>query len=177
MPSSVRHLEADVKPSLALLAIAAAVAGCASGATTQPAAPMSARVVLPSRTMLAGSQMSGHVVVDNNTGHAIHTHGCGSPFAVALATSIYHPQVITGACSGATTIPAGRFSYPVKVLASYLACSIGHPDGDLPPCLPGRKLPPLPAGTYQATLFQDSHVVPAPPTIPVRVTRVYLMNG
>jgi hypothetical protein len=114
--------------------------------------------------------MSGRVVVDNQTGHAIHTHGCGSPFAVALATSTYRPDLITGACAEAITIPTGKSSYPVRVLASYLACSVDHSANGLPACLPGSKLPPLPAGTYRATLFQDSHVLPAPPTIPVRVT-------
>lgn len=167
--------------SVALLALVAAVAGCAShGAapaadphTTASAAPVSVRVVLPSRTMTAGSQMSGRVVVDNTTGHAIHTGGCGSVFQVALTSRTYHPKVAWTTCLQLFTIPAGNSSYPVTVRATYLACSEGHPGGGLKACLPGMKPPPLPPGTYHAKLFvQGKLFAPAPPAIPVHVTEI-----
>lgn len=171
----------SVRSGVLLLAFIAAVAGCANGHsaprpaasphTTASAAPVSVRVVLPSRTMTAGSQMTGRVVVDNNTGHAIHEHGCLSLFQVALTSSTYHPKVAWAACLQLLTIPAGTSSYPVKIVATYFACGQGNSRDGLKACLPDQKLPPLPPGHYNAKLFiQVKHLAPAPPAIPVRVT-------
>jgi len=162
--------------------VAVAVTGCASRSpagpaprahTTGPAAPVSIRVILPSRTVMTGSQLTGHVLVDNNTGHAIRTPGCGVLFTIALASSSYHPVVASPACVQLLTIPAGTSGYRVQILASYLACSIGHASGGLKACLPGRKAPPLPPGNYDAKLFfQVRQFAPAPPPIPVTVMPV-----
>jgi hypothetical protein len=170
-----------MRSSVVLLAFAAAMAGCASHAAAQPTAdphptaaavPVSVRVVLPSRTMTVGSQMSGHVVVDNTTGHAIHTAGCYVLFTVALASSTYHPDVTSALCLQLLTIPAGKTSYPVTVLARYLGCSMGHPGSGFKACLPGsQKMPPLPPGDYYAKLFfQVRPFASAPPAVPVRLT-------
>lgn len=76
-----------------------------------------------------------------------------------------------GACSQTFMIPAGKSSYPVRVLASYLGCSVGHPGGGFPACLPGMKAPALSPGDYHATLFfLVSQFAPVPSAIPVRVT-------
>jgi hypothetical protein len=120
----------------------------------------------------AGSQLTGHVVVDNNTGHAIRRAGCGVIFAVELASRSYNPVVASLSCLQFFTIPAGTSSYRVQVLASYLACSVGHSGGGLQACLPGGKPPPLPPGRYRARLFfQVRQFAPAPSAIPVTVTR------
>lgn len=164
-----------------LLGLVTAVAACVGCGAAQPAAgprahapaaPLSARIVLPSRTMTAGSQMAGHVVVDNNTGHAIYAPTCRGLFTVTLSNGTYHPAVTTPsiACRPTRAIPAGESSYPVKVVAAYLACSVGHSGGGFKACLPGMKPPPLSPGSYQATLSQPGKVVPDPPAIAVRVT-------
>jgi hypothetical protein len=172
----------SVRSGAVLLAIAAAVAGCANGHTaaqrvasphtTAPAAPVSVRVVLPSRTMTAGSQMTAHVVVNNYTGHAIREQGCLSLFQVALTSSTYHPDVSWLECLQLLTIPAGKTSYALKVQATYLSCSQGHARAGPKACLPGKqKMPPLPPGYYKAELFTHVRQLdPAPPAIPVRVT-------
>ena len=167
--------------SVARLTFLAVVAGCAGCTTAQPAvsphtrspAPLvSVRVVLPSRTMTAGSHMFGRVVVDNTTKRAVHVGGCGLPFMVALSSSTYHPTVIWLSCAHIFTIPAGISGYRVEILADYLACSLRG----VPSCLPGKhnvppQSPPLPPGRYQAKLFfQGKQFAPAPPAIPVRVT-------
>lgn len=162
-----------------LLVCLAAVTGCASHSsepraarphTTSPPAPVSIQVVLPSRSVTAGSQLTGRVVVDNNTGHAIRTPGCGVLFTLALASSSYHPVVASPSCLQFLTIPAGTSSYRVHVLASYLACSVGHSGGGLPACLRGEQAPPLPPGRYHAKLFfQVRQFAPAPSAIPVTV--------
>jgi hypothetical protein len=127
--------------------------------------------------MAAGSQMSGRVVVDNNTGHAIQVHGCGWLVQVALASSTYHPDVTTPACSQVFTVPAGKSSYPVLVQASYLACRVGQSGGGFRACPPGKKPPALPAGDYHTALFQAHQFVPAPPAITVRVTPATAVTG
>ena len=94
----------------------------------------------------------------------------GTTFQVLLISSTYHPDVGWLACLQTLTIPAGRSSYPVTVDASYSACSPGRPRDGFKACLHGEQPPPLPPGVYRATLFQDGHLIPAPPAITVRVT-------
>ena len=169
-----------MRRSVVLLAFLLAVTGCGSAAlpgakphATGPAMPVSIRLVLPSRTVMAGSQLAGHVVVVNNTGHPVSRPGCGVLFTIALASSSYHPVVANPNCLQFLTIPPGTSRYRVQVLASYLACSARHASGGLKACLPGLKAPPLPPGNYRAKLFfQVRQFAPAPHPIAVRVIRV-----
>jgi hypothetical protein len=114
--------------------------------------------------------MAGHVLVDNNTGHAIHVSGCLSLFQVLLTSSRYRPGVAWAACLQRFTIPAGETRYPVTVWATYSQCSQGRPQHGLRPCLPGGRMPPLPPGQYHAKLFQLRKLVRVPSAIMVRVT-------
>jgi hypothetical protein len=135
---------------------------------------MTARVVLPSLTMTAGSSMPGNVVVENNTGHAIRVSGCVKLFQVLLASSTYQPPVAWFTCSQRFTIPAGESRYPVTVWASYNQCSQGQPQHGLRACRPDGRMPPLPPGTYHAKLFQAHNLVRVPPALTVRVTPAML---
>jgi hypothetical protein len=162
----------DMKPFVTLLAILAA--GCSSGGHITPQSSgslhtLSARIVLPSRTMTAGSAIKGRLVVTNNTGRAIHALGCGTLFQVALTSNTYHPDVAWPLCLQHLTIPAGVTSYRITVNATYLSCGQSQSASTTPACPPGGGMPPLPAGKYRAKLFQSRHVVQAPPGVPVRV--------
>jgi heat shock protein HslJ len=135
-------------------------------------ANVTARIVLRSTTMTGGSSMSGHVIVDNNTGHVLHVAGCGSLFAVALGNAKIKPNPAFASCRQIVTIPIRQSSYTVTVRATYLGCG-GTPLGDNPACVTTNghtALPRLPPGEYDATLFQSSNVVQTPPPIAVRVT-------
>jgi hypothetical protein len=88
--------------------------------------------------------MAGHVLIENNTGHAIHVFGCLSLFQVLLTSSTYRPTVAWAACLQRFTIPDGETRYPVTVWASYSQCSQGRPQHGLRPCLPGGRIPPSP---------------------------------
>src|SRR6266566_1259827 len=80
-------------------------------------APVSARVVLPARTMTAGSSMSGRVVIENRHPHrAIQLPGDGHRFL---------PGVQPG--------PAGRFHQAVPARRPPACAAPRH--------LPGRALP------------------------------------
>ncbi len=130
---------------------------------------LSAHLVLPSQTMTAGSPMTGQVLVDNHTGHAIHTFGCLSLFQVLLNSRTYRPTVAWAACLQRFTIPAGQTRYRVTVWASSSQCSQARPPQGLKACLPDGRMPPLPPGTYHARLFQAHPLVRVPPAITVRV--------
>jgi hypothetical protein len=108
--------------------------------------------------------MSGSVIVENNTGSALHATGCTSLFQVALGNDKISPSVAWLACLQTFTIPVGESSYPVTIDAFYSWCS----SASVPPCTDGHP-PPLPPGEYQAMLFQTA-MVPTPPPIAVRVT-------
>lgn len=114
--------------------------------------------------------MSGHVLVDNTTGHAIHVFGCVSLFQVLLTSSTYRPTVGWFTCLQRFTIAAGESRYAVTVRASYAECSQGRPQHRLKPCMPAGRMPPLPPGTYHAKLFQTDDLVRVPPALTVRVT-------
>jgi heat shock protein HslJ len=130
---------------------------------------VTARVVLPSHTMRAGSSMLGHVVVENNTGAPLERSGCISLFSVFLGNASIAPHPAFPACLQAFTIPVGRSSYAVSVVATYLECG-GAPLGNGRPCAKRNGqtvMPSLPPGRYQATLW--GNIVPTPPPITVRV--------
>lgn len=171
-----------------LLAVVAAPAGCSAhpAATTRnsaappapsshpagPAAPVSVQLMLSSRTVTAGGKIAARVVVVNHTGHAIHTVGCNALFEVALASRSYHPVIAVTTCAERLTIPAGTSRYRVQVLASYLSCTVRHASDGRPACLSGMRTPPLPAGSYHATVyFLVTQFASAPAPIPVQVTR------
>ncbi len=177
--------------TLLALVLALVLAGCANAsqlaaaghrtvgppaASRRPAAVyapdhlLSARVVLPSPAMTAGSRMTGHVLVSNSSGHAIHAFGCLNLFQVLLTSSIYRPAAAWAACLQRFTIAVGVTRYPVTVWASYNQCSQGRPRDGLRACLPGGRMPPLPPGTYHARLFQVHQLVQVPSPITVRVT-------
>ena len=177
-----------------MVALAAAVAGCSGGGSLPPAhsrsaaappaflgtaapaaphplsRPLSVRVVLPVRTLPGGSRITGRVLVRNRTGHALHLIGCGGFFAVALASRTYHPKVAWPLCRQRLTIPAGRSSYRVRIVATYSQCNQGPPRDGSPSCLPGGRMPPLPPGVYHTQLFQSLPLAPAPAALSVRVT-------
>ena len=172
--------------ALTVLVPTVAVAGCSGGGSLPPAhsrsaaaspsasrlssRPLSVRVVLPARTMPGGSRITGRLLVRNRTGHALHVKGCQALFQVALASRTYHPAVVWPTCLQRLTIPAGRSSSRVQILATYLQCTQGPPQHGLPSCLPGGRMPPLPPGVYHIQLFQSLPLAPAPPPILVRVT-------
>jgi len=162
-----------------VIALALIAAGCGSGsqaaahslpgAVARPAKMMTARLVLPSRTLAAGSSMSGRLIVENNTGRAIRTWGCGTLFVVALTSSTYQPAIPWLACLQSFTIPAGRTTYRLTIAASYYQCPVRDPQGAIKACGPDGQMPPLPPGDYRAILFQPRHLVQAPAPVAVRV--------
>ena len=133
-------------------------------------APVSARVVLSARTVAAGGSLTGRVIVTNRTGEPVEGVGCRNIFQVALRSNEVKPEVAWLLCAETLSIPPGRSTYPVTVAASHLTCS-STPSSEIPQCLPGGGLPPLPPGDYRAVLFQNPELVPTPDPVEVRVTR------
>jgi hypothetical protein len=142
-----------------------------ASAAHQLTPPLSARVVLPSTTLIAGSSVHGEVIVHNNTGHVVKAHGCETLFQVALGNGAVQPHVAFLACSQPFTIAPGASRYPVTVEARYLACTPGRPYGSVPSCQPNGAAPALPEGRYHATLFQQPrNLVPTPAPVTIDVT-------
>ena len=114
-----------------------------------------------------GGRIAGWITVENSTGRPLVTFGCGL-FAVLLTNQTYHPEPNWASCLQKITILTGDSTYPVTVTASYEMCAQGSSSVTIPACGPSG-IPGLPAGMYQATTYEDSQVVPTPPTIPVEV--------
>src|SRR5437016_5925496 len=101
-------------------------AGCSSGShisSGSPSAPLSARLILPSQTMKAGSSMPARVVVENNTGRAISVYGCTTLFQIGLVNSTYQPDIAWQACLRRLTIPAGQSTWLAPIEARYTECA------------------------------------------------------
>jgi hypothetical protein len=129
-----------------------------------PQAPLSARIVLPYDTMVAGSSMSGQVVVENDTEHELRSSGCLSLFAVGLGNEKISPDRGQPMCLQGFIIPVGESSWPVWVYASFSECG-----GGVRRCRFGRP-PPYPPGDYLAVLITGDRRIPAPSPIRIRVT-------
>jgi hypothetical protein len=134
---------------------------------------LTARIVLPTRTLVAGTTVHGMVIVSNATGKVVIVKTCGSPFQVALANDHYEPGMGWPLCLQDVSIPVGESTWKVDVQARNLGCLGGNQQGQkgMPKCLPNGDPPPLPIGAYRATLYQDPHVVSDPDPIEVTVTR------
>lgn len=177
------------------LGIIVLVAGCASasrpaGNTTagppraaSPAAPvsarpavrpggLSARLVLRSAAVVAGSSVTARVVIDNETGHPVNFADCdGGAYEVVLWAGGYRPGAAWPACLGHDTLPAGESTRVVRFMAAYGSCA---PQRPVPPgaraCLPDGGIPPLPPGTYRAVTFPaDPGMLPVPAPVTVRL--------
>jgi len=170
--------------ALAVAAVALA-AGCtgrsATHSTTPPTAgssttvpgtrpSLSATLALTATTVKAGGQLSGQVVVENDTGHALRVTGCGSIFQVLLTSGTYEPTPVWPTCVQIITIPKGRSAYRVSVATTYFACSQRGPSGTLPACTATGSSPVLPPGPYEARTFESGDAVPLPQLVDVRVT-------
>lgn len=157
-PAATTHLELDDSRLTFLAADGHQVA-------QYDRAKISARVELPAQTMKAGSTMTGHVVVENDTGVPVRGTQCHGYFEVVLTSRDVAPGGGFNTCAERITFPAGESTYPVTIRASYLGCG----GRDEPACLPNNEMPPLPTGDYRAKLFQIGDIVSIPPPITVRV--------
>ena len=138
-----------------------------TAAAVSPQVPLSARIVLPATTMATGSTMDGQVIVENNTGHALHPFGCLTLFEVVLHNAQVPADIAGFDCYGnLPTIPVGESTWPMPVSATYFMCGMSGPPNQ---CINGRP-PPLPLGLYEASLYQMASTnIPDPPSIVVRL--------
>ena len=140
-------------------------------ATTTPTPPpVSVEVDLPLDTMRTGTTATAQVVVQNNTGQPLEVRGCGSPFALALTSPSYQPEVAVPTCASMISFPPGRSTYTLELSANYLACRTSPSPTATVACLPSGGIPPLPPGDYQAVLYQNYPIAPSPPGQLIHVT-------
>jgi hypothetical protein len=146
-----------------------------SGQLTAPASPrglipaphgLTDRLVLRNTRVIAGTPIRGTLLVSNRSGRAINLNrGCRPSYEVALTSPRYTPSIAFAAdCSVQPfIIRPGTNRLPVTVQTTYLACSAtGSSAGQVPRCRHGNRMPPLPAGRYDAVLFGDGLPLPAP---------------
>ncbi len=149
----------------------------APSSTTIPVARhgVSARVELPSDTIISGSKVEGTIVVENDTGKPISRSGkdgCGQQWAVALGNDQVRPDIVFAAvCMPSTeTFPVGTSRWPFELQAvDQSPCSLpGQPSQ--PPtrtCQPGTDTP-LPTGDYRTEFFGGLKALnPTPLTVHV----------
>jgi hypothetical protein len=121
--------------------------------------------------MAAGTSTSGRVIVENHTGHPLHTDGCLQLFGIALRDNRAEQDPMQLDCLQRFTVPVGTSSYPISLSTSYSGCYAGPPAGGLQTCLSGSRIPPLPPGEYQVVLVgPGAGLVPSPLPLILHVT-------
>jgi hypothetical protein len=130
---------------------------------------VSARIKLASATMKGGTVAHAVVIVENNTGHALHPIGCIGLFGIALSNKEASQLHVGFLCLQTFTVPVGESRYPVT-FSSYAECGYGRQRVTIRKCLPGGRAPSLPPGDYRAELIDLAGVVSAPPAPIVHVT-------
>lgn len=125
------------------------------------AVSLSAALRLSAHSVLAGGTLGGQVIIENDTGSPMHVATCGV-YQAALANGSYRPNVVWPACATRTTVPLGRSTYPVTILARYHNCV----PSNSPPCVDQQPLPP---GDYQIKVFASSPLLPLPAPVDISV--------
>jgi hypothetical protein len=142
--------------------------------------PMSARIALPSPSIVAGSSEPGTLVIENNTGVDVRLttkDGCMPPWGIVLANNkLPQTAIFSEVCTlRPLVIGTGVTKLPFTLRAIYQGCSnTGEPQGALlPVCLrrpDGSTLnPPLPSGLYRATFFMDGAQFTRVTAVPIGV--------
>jgi hypothetical protein len=180
-----------------LLALVVSLGACSTGGTKQavptskaaantttiptPATrpkPFVVTIVLPSTVMVAGEELTGHLVIDNNTGTTVKLlsggkTGCTPQWAVSLSNDKIPPIEAFPAICGAKplVLRPGENRFPFTLLARYDHCGGTGVNGPLKPACVGTppQPPRLPADHYQATFTGDLPGLPKPRPVPVRV--------
>jgi hypothetical protein len=117
-------------------------------------------LVLNSYEAVAGHPINGFLVIDNG-GRPIRLadrSGCAIFFGVELSNAHYDQGIaFTLPCTPPMTVPQGITRLPVTISTSSNRCGPGGPA-----CHAGHFPPPLPRGTYRASVVWTS-AVPLPP--------------
>lgn len=146
---------------VALTCAACANAGDGDDLVSPPSTvpgPLSARIELDATTVAAGDNVTGRVIVVNNTGNTVRVAGCGSPFQVALSNEDYKPELAWQDCLEDFLVPMGESSYPVSIFTFDISAdSEGNPHQPLEP------------GEYQANTYQRHPFVPDAEPVEVEV--------
>jgi hypothetical protein len=156
---------------------------CATTTTNSPPTRQSgtfvARIELPSTVMVGGSELTGHLVVENNTGATVNLFsggktGCTPQWTVSLGNDKIPPIEAFAASCGAKplVLRAGETRFAFTLQARYDHCGGIGINGPLKPACVGSPPapPPLPADQYHAIFTGDLPGVPKPAPVRVRVT-------
>ena len=131
---------------------------------------VSTRLVLPTHVVTDGCSLTATVIVENDTGHALHGVKCGPVFAVGLENGTVKQDMVFAACAVAYSIPVGESTYPATINAFYQECDNSpDPARHLVACADGGRPPALPEGTFRVRLYGAEGLVPRPASATVTV--------
>ena len=130
---------------------------------TTPPAPLRARIELPSDRLVAGEQMQGEVIVDNDTGSPIDVAGCSSIYQAGLARDGYRQEMAWTTCLRAFEVPVGESRWPIGVLARVHGCTNDETEVTYPRCLPSgscrsSRRGPTRCSSWGSTRFSRSRI-------------------
>jgi hypothetical protein len=144
------------------------------GSAVAPALTM--QVVLDRTRVVAGTTISGEVVLTNTTPGPVSLTDCPDVGLVQVGLMNSHipfdPAISAIYCSQTIQLPPGPSDFPIQVLTTYQACvETGGEAVPSPPSCTRSGPPPLPSGNYWTTIVITSGLPSATPTgTPIAVT-------
>jgi hypothetical protein len=144
------------------------------GSAVAPSLTM--QVVLDRTRVVAGTIISGVVVLTNTTPGPVSVTYCpdGGLVEVGLMNSHipFDPAISTVYCSATLQLPPGPSDFPIQVLTTYQSCvETGAEAVPSPPSCTRSGPPPLPSGKYWTAVVSISGLSSATPSgTPIAVT-------
>jgi hypothetical protein len=144
------------------------------GSVVPPALTM--QVVLDRTRVVAGTTISGEVVLTNTTPGPVSVTYCPDIGLVEVGLMNSHipfdPAISTVYCSDTIQLPPGPSDFPIHVITTYQSCvGTGAAAVPTPPSCTPSGPPPLPSGKYWTAVVSTSGLSPATPTgTPIAVT-------
>jgi hypothetical protein len=153
----------------------------ARSAGVAPALPtLSTRLVLPKRTVRAGSPLNGTLIVTSTSERTIDLSAstpnhCAPQFGVSLTNRQFPPSTTFPAVCIPRPFPLhpGKNRFPFTVQTSYAMCAAGDPppSPEAPRCDQHLRSPPLPVGGYDAVRVGDGTLaLPEPRPVTITLT-------
>jgi len=141
---------------------------------------LSTRLVLPERTVRAGSPLTGTLIVTSTSERTMDLSAstpnhCAPQFGVSLTNRRLPPSTTFPAVCIPRPFPVhpGKNRFPFTVQTSFAMCTAGDtpPSSEAPRCDQHLRSPPLPVGAYHAVLVGDGTLaLPEPRSVTITLT-------
>lgn len=145
-----------------LIGLGLAVRGAAAASAGRHRAQLTGTIRVERSRLRAGAELKAELVLHNPFHRTrVLARGCPHGFVQLMLSNRQLTQTVAWAepaCNDASfDARPGTTVYRLEVATTYLSCTmVGHkPSAGVPQCLPGNRMPPLPAGVYKVSVASN----------------------